>query len=329
MILMLTYNDWSNTGWRFSKCWESLGLEVEFYKGKKHRFGYPEQGPIHPALNNKTPVSKAPVTIVVPELKSLVESAPVVHFIASTFIDTGADLSNKTVIVQHGGATYRNNTEKVNTVLNPKLSYTIIQSPDLLGLGAKNEILISFPVDTDFIQPFFKVNRPLKIGHFPSNSSAKGTNTILKTIKTMNLDSYYVGKRKPGVKSEWTNWKDNLKRMAQCDIIIEKLQPELKRGLSGEWGNTALEAAALGKIVITSSHKGDAYHFEYGDHPLLIANNQKELETQLADMFSMSEKEILDLKQKTRQWAEDKHSIKSTGNRLMEKIYGYIDVDQK
>jgi len=327
MILLMTYNDWSNTGWRFYKCIQTLGIQAQYFKGRKHRFGYPQQGEIHPALNKKKPVAKAPVTIEAPELRPLVEKAKVVHFIASTFIDTGADLSKKPVIVQHGGATYRNNFNKVNRVLNPMATSTIIQSPDLLKLGAKNEHYFCFPVDTDYIQPNFKTNKHLKIGHFPSNSAAKGTNQILKTIKDVNLDSHYVGKRKPGVKSEWVNWYDNLMRMSECDIIIEKAQFELKRGWSGEFGNTALEAAALGKIVITNSHIENVYHEEYGDHPLLIANNQKAFENHLHNVLSMSEKDINDLKQKTRQWAVDKHGITATAKRLQEKIYGHLDVD--
>jgi len=321
---MLAYNDWSNTGWRYYKCIKKFSKDVQFLKGRKHRFGYPEQGKINKILNKKKPVAKAPVTIEAPELRPLVEKAKVIHFIASTFVDTGADLSKKPVIVQHGGATYRNNAKQVNERVNPIANYTIIQSPDLLELGAKNEHYFCFPVDTDYIQPNFKTNKHLKIGHFPSNSAAKGTNQILKTIKDVNLDSHYFGKRKPGVKSEWVNWYDNLMRMSECDIIIEKAQFELKRGWSGEFGNTALEAAALGKIVITNSHQSFAYQTAYGDHPLLIANNQKAFENHLHNVLSMNEKDINDLKQKTRQWAVDKHGITATANRLFEKVYQHV-----
>jgi len=319
-VLMLTYSDWSNTGWRFYRCLQHLNLDVKFYKAKFHKFDYPTQGKIHEALCCAKPITKQPIVINAPGIEPIASRTNVLHFTSSTFMHTNTKLSNKTVIVQHGGATYRNQPDKVNAYLNKLADITIIQTPDLLNLGAKNEQYISFPVDTTFIGPFFKANNPLKIGHFPSNADAKGSKYILETINKLGLKC--IGKKG---NLKWTN---NLKAMSRCDIIIEKMQPELLRGMSGEWGNTALEAAALGKIVITNSYKPEIYQKEYGDCPLLIANNHKGLETQLEHVLSMNEDEILKLKMKMRNWAVESHGIPATAKRLWEKIYGRINVDK-
>jgi len=325
MILMLTYNDWANTGWRFYKATQHLNLPVKFYKAVNHVFKYPKQAEVHPNLANKKCIDKHPIIMEAPELKPLVDKAKIIYFTASTFIKTGADLSNKTVIVQHGGATYRKEPERTNNVFNQFSDITIQQSTDLLNLGAKNEVYISFPVDTDFIQPNFKTNRPLKIGHFPSTAINKGTHYIIETMRKFKFEINYIGKTDTDKKTWWKKWNDNLKRTAECDIIIEKMQPKLDNNLSGEWGNTALEAAALGKIVITNSYKPEMYKKEYGDFPFLIANNQKKLENHIKYVQSLSNNEILQLKTKFRDWAVTKHSIPATANRLQDKVYGRIN----
>ena len=87
-----------------------------------------------------------------PELKELVEEADVVHFIASTFVDTGVNLKNKKVVVNHGGSTLRLFPKETLRVFNEFVSFSIIQCPDLLNLGSKNEVLLYYPVDVNYIQ---------------------------------------------------------------------------------------------------------------------------------------------------------------------------------
>ena len=172
-VLMLTKWDWANTAYRFAKSLRLLGLDVESYKGLPLGFfGYPEQDPIHPLLVGNQPKKLMyPIIVKAPKLKSLVEKAKVVYFPHTTFVDTGADLSNKHVIVQHSGITYRLYPKKSNDLFNPIVGDTIIQCADLYGLGAKNEHLIHYPVDTDLLQPDFtqKGGDVTFIGHFPSN----------------------------------------------------------------------------------------------------------------------------------------------------------------
>jgi len=327
-VLCLTKYDWANSVFRYVKCLKSLGLKVIFFKGESHHFSYPEQGMIHPAIGNAPPhtcLGQHPLIVKVPELKKLAEKAKVIHYFASNFIDTGADLSGKKVIGQHGGSMYRQDPDAVNAFFNPIVDATIIQCPDLLGLGAKNEHLVYYPVDTDYIIPDFRrKNKKLLIGHFPSYTESKGTNTILKVIRGLNgkvKDRFeYVGIETPMAQN--LSWLEHLKRVNDCDILIETCNPIFMGKQFGAFGNAALEAAALGKIVVTNDLYQNIYKKEYGDCELVIANNGNELKNVLTKLLSLSDDEILEKKRKTREWAERNHSIPVTAKRLFDKIYG-------
>ena len=343
-VLMLTKNDWANTGWRFSQCLESLGLEVLFFKANTHSFFYPQQGLLHPALTKRCNESSIDtqgtaekgdsLLYYVPELKTFVENARVVHFRDSTLIDTGVDLTKKKVVVQHGGRTYRVAHETINTMFNEFADAALIQMPDLLNLGANNEHLIYYPVDTKRLQPKYKRNHEkLIIGHFPTAQINKGSVMIVQTLKKMYDDMpefkekfAYMGPEDFIKTRDWLLvWTEHLKRVAYCDVIIETIAMEVQNRPFGEWGNQAIEAAALGKIVITNSQSTELYKKEYGpDCALNIANNENELQEQLVRILSMTDDEILKEKQRTRAWVEKYHSMEATAARLKEKIYKHL-----
>lgn len=309
-VLMIADHDWANTGFRFSRCLRMLGLDVLMIKANYHPFMYPEQALVHPEfLGLKGDF---------PSIAELIDSAKVVHFVASTSINM-PPITGKKYVVQHGGSIYRENHRDINEYFNQFCDAAIIQCPDLLGLGANNEHLIYYPVDTDFIQPVYeRKSEKVIIGHFPSNPSVKGTEKIegvIRKLKNSDLgDKFeYVGS------TEQVSWIKNLKRMAECDIIIETLQPELNGKKYGEWGNTALEAAALGKVVITNGSKG-SYQHEYGTTLML---NTVSGEDQLDETVSyfVESKLTPQHREQTRKWVVDNHSMQATADRLWEKVY--------
>lgn len=329
---MLTRNDWANTGWRFMRCLELLGLKVEFLKGAMHRFGYPEQAKIYPGISR----GSGGWVVRVPALKSLVESAHIIHFIASTFIDTGADLSNKHVVVQHGGSTFRRASYKVNNLFNPIIDAAIIQCPDLLGLGAKNEVLIYYPVDVQKLQSDFKQkDDKILIGHFPRSPGIKGTVNILEAIKTIEANPSLKNKFKyvgiPDINNKQNmHWEKHLKRVNNCDVIIETCNLKQGNNKYGEWANTAIEAASLGKIVITNTLSADVYKKEYGGCALHIANTVPELVSTLSKLVNLNKGDLLVEKQKTRNWVVKNHSMEANAVRLWEKVYNkFFDGDRK
>ena len=324
-VLMLAWADWANTGWRFSKCLEMLGLDVTYYKGRRHHFSYPEQGQLHPSLYHRKMYGKVQ-TVYAPALQREVEKADVIHFIASTFVDSGVWLHGKRVIVQHGGSLYRQNFIELNNFFNPIVDKTIIQCPDLLKLGAKNEKLIYYPVDTKKLTPDFgRRSNKLLVGHFPSNTTVKGTQAIRDTIQRLQgiselRDRFeYVGCNSDT--AETLPWEKHLHRIRNCDIIIETCNAWQGTKVFGEWGNSALESAALGKIVVTNSLAKRTYEEEYGANALRIANNPKQLFHTLRTLLKMSDSQIERTKRETREWVVNNHSMAATANRLWKQVY--------
>ena len=311
-VLMIGETDWANTGFRFSRCLRLLGLDVLMIKANYHPFMYPEQGIVHPQFMG-LPSS-------LPSIEELIDSAKVIHFVGSVALKDMPIIKGKKYVVQHGGSIYRENHKEINDYFNSFCDAAIIQCPDLLGLGAKNEHLIYYPVDTDFIQPVYeRKSEKVIIGHFPSNPSVKGTEKIEGVIKRLQDSDlkdkfeYRTGGR--------VSWIKNLKRMSECDIIIETLQPEINGKKYGEWGNTALEAAALGRHVLTNTGNKYIYEREYGDSPSIgVVNTENELYDKLK--VTIPTPFYLSYGRNARYWVEKHHSMQSTAKRLSEKVYG-------
>jgi hypothetical protein len=330
-VLMLARNDWANTGYRFSKCLELLGLRVLYIKGCPHAFGYPVQAPIDVSLSWMH--AKYPVKVNAPHYGQLAQASRAIHYIATSHIDTGIDLTKKKVVVQHGGSTYRIEPKLANDTFNSFADAAIIQCPDLLNLGANNEHLIYYPVDTQLIKPHYRTDAgKILVGHFPSSPANKGTSKILEVIRKMQQDPSisekfeYVGVTNPSGNQHQVSWQQNLERMKNCDIIIETHQPNLKLDgreskVFGEWGNTAIEAASLGKSVITNSLTSKIYSKEYGDMGLHIANDEETLTNNLYELIGLGRKKLLEDGEKTRNWVVENHSMEATAVRLWDKIY--------
>lgn len=330
-ILMLCQNDWANTGYRFSKCLELLGFNVVFLKGAKHPYDYPAQAPVDKALSCKPkaafPWVIAPDPLESSHIRLLAKKAKVIHFIASTYVDLGVKYRKKNVVVQHGGTTYRTRPARANKIFNKISNAAIIQCPDLLGLGAKNEHLIYYPVQTGLLSPNYeRGSSKVLVGHFPSSTKNKGTSAILSVIEDLERDPdlrdrfEYVGIRNSGNLSR-VSWEDQLKRVSDCDILIETLNVKQNDKKYGEWGNTAIEAAALGTIVVTNSLSKDVYKNEYGDCALNIANTKDELRGNLERLLGLTDEELLREKVKTREWVVESHSMEACAKRLWERVY--------
>jgi len=318
-VLFLTFNDWANTGWRFLKCAQMAGLNAMGFKANMHPFHYPEQLSLHPEITgfNKGVMGQLPKG---GELSKFVEKSKIVHFIASSCIDTGIDLYKKPVVMQHGGRTYREGHEQLNSIYNDFCDTTIIQMPNLLGHGANNEQFIYFPVDTDFIKPNFEKALPkdkLVIGFFPSLPKDKGIDQVKAVIDTLGhlKDKFEFVTLKEH--NESVIWLDSLYRMRNCDLIIDVFAKKTVNGYDyGEWGNTSFEAAALGKIVVTMSTHFERYTEEYGDCALNITNTEEQLRETLVRFIEMSSEELKREKLSTRAWVTEKHSIQATSEKL-------------
>jgi len=340
-VLGICHIDYANTAARFTKCLRHLGYNTQSYCGQRLRLGkqdpgYPYLVGMSDSLSNLT--NHFPYIVTVnsknkSSLQNLIYRAKVVWFFHTTFIE-GLDFPKDIkYIVQHSGITYRNNPTASNSVFNALVDATIIQCPDLLNLGAKNEHLIYYPIDTQCIKPSinFINNKTLYIGHFPSSQINKGSASIYNVIQRLSKignkfkNKFVYNGIIPDPKnklSHITTWQGNLNRQSKSDIIIETCSPMCKGKKFGEWGNTALECAAAGKAVVTNSSTQSLYEKEYTtNYPLFLNDGtEKGLEANLVEILNMDRDELLERKKQTIQWAHEHHSISATAKRIEQKL---------
>ena len=86
-------------------------------------------------------------------------------------------------------------------------------------------------------------------------------------------------------------------------------------------GNTVVEAAALGKVVITNSLSIEQYEREYGKCPLHITNNTAELKMKIEELLDMSRTDLIAEGVKSREWVVRYHSMRATAEKLRDKVY--------
>ena len=315
-VLLLCYDDWANTGWKMFKTYRAMGLNVMGFKGRHHVFFYPEQLVVLPEITNTKKALG---------LKELAEQSKVIHYVATTFIDTGIDLSEKFCAVNHGGKMYRHDPKAANELFNKFVDVSIIQTPDMLGLGAKNEKLVYFPVDTDFLKPVYRERKEVVVGHFPSHWQ-KGTDAITNVIRKIGEKHSF---RYRTLRDSQVVWLSAMGILKTVDVYIDQMLTTVKYGNSqeerilGTWGNASMEAAAMGKIPISSALFVDTYRKEYGCDPAVeVANSPQELQEVLERLITMPLDEFRAKQENARRWAVENHSFEATGKRLKERIYG-------
>ena len=300
-VVLVGNNDWANVGYEFSQALQAVGVKAKMLIGASHLFEYPEQGML--VLSPR-------------KVGQYLEKAKVIQFMHSQFAPTDVDLKDKRVFVFHGGTAYRQNAEMINKFFNPIVQGSIIQSTNLIGLGAKNEHWLLPCINANNYEPNYKRvdNERLIIGQFHYNTKGKKTEIIGEVIKKLNADPETTNKFSLIQDTKRVVWKNNIQRFARCDVIIDQF--------GGVWGLTTLEAAALGKIVLTSFDGIKAYEKEYGECSLVIVqNNLDDIVRHLKHLILLSDDELVQMKQASRAWVERFHCYEFIGNKLRE-IYG-------
>lgn len=300
-VLLLARSDWAGLGSLLAQSLCSVGVNAKIY------------------TINKGPYNHPSVSISKSEMINFSKACDIIQFMHSEKVPISIELTGKKVVVFHGGGKYRNNPEKICGIFNPIVDCSIIQTYDLMGYGAKNETWLLPPINTNNLKPIYKTkSEKIIVGHYPSSPSGKGTeyvNEIINRIKNLVPEFEYR------YSTERVSWKKQIERMSKVDIYIERMSMR-KKEKSGEvrktgvWGITALEAAALGKVVVTNFYGRKYYQEEYGDCALYTANSEKEMESLLIDLLSIPKSNLITLKENTRKWVEEKHSFIPIGNRL-------------
>jgi len=215
--------------------------------------------------------------------------------------------NNPRIIVVHTGTRFRQNSARI--IDDTKDFEHVIALPEF-ATSLPNAHYIVGCIDDKLISPMPVFNN--LFGHFPSNPVVKGTETIRRVSKMAKVDVFIDTNRLPN--------DEHLKRIAAFDIIVEMHNPIQDGYAYGSFGMQALEAAAMGRVVITNNVNGmELYQRTYGNCELEIANTEQELFRKLthwkhADTISKSERVVA--------WYREKHSMAATGRRWAEVLGG-------
>jgi len=290
-VLLVAVHDWAAIGEQYARCLRSIGVNATMLVQNKHKFNYPHQGTLF--RNTK-------------QLAPYVKKANVIHLMHGQNPIPVPDLKGKKIVISHTGSGYRAKYKELNKKLNPIADLTIV-SGDLFGKGAKNEHWFEAGiVDVKVLKPVYeRTSDKIIIGHFPSNSTKKGSKQIVKAIKNVegNFEFRYGPKK--------VSWEEQIKRMSECDIYVERFI-----GSNG-FGITALEAAALGKILFNPYIFVNKYRESGANFAPIVFKGSEELVSKLEKVISSSDDELLRLKKRMRNWVEKYHSYKAVGEKLL------------
>lgn len=307
-VALCAAGDWANVGYEYAEALKAVGIDAQLLKLRKHTFNYQPTGKIVSFDKMVKEINKSDIVIMMHSDRRLFKALNKTDILLSYKNQGGK------VIAFHGGTAYRHNSKIHHENYSWLIDGTIIQTYDLLGKGAKNEYWILPPVDLERIQPDydFRDENKLVLGHFPSGLKWKNTVLINKMVASLDQSKIeYLHS------TERIDNHDNLLRMNECDIYIEHQQYTQAGEIYGEFGVACLEAAALGKIVVTCSNACGEYEEQYGKMlPLVISNSPEELKDVLEKLIGESRKKLLFLKKWTHEWVEICHSYKAIGLRL-------------
>jgi len=184
-------------------------------------------------------------------------------------------------------------------------------------LGAKNEVWIIPPVDTDQIQDApIDLTGKIRFAHYPSKVEVKGSEAINATMATLLKDRELEDRIEYVFDPEIKPWAENIQRMSECDVYIETMQPELGGKAFGEWGLTAMEAAALARVVISNHTTKELYEDHFGVCPIFQANTPDQLSEAVIAITRTHKSALRQLHNRTLKWVKKNHSMQAVGKQL-------------
>lgn len=292
-LLIVSRNDWANVSYDLQEAARAAGVEALAVKLRAHGLQYPRQAK----------------TITKTLMSQYARGSESILFCHSMCPDLPVE--GRQISVFHGGAEYRRAYKRINKRFNKIADVAFIQTAELMRLGAKNPVWLIPGIEPANIPEPLPPHRIRTFAHYPRGLKKGSTKIDTAAAQALrgSKKAVYVTNR------ETVPWKKNLERMSQCDIYIECLNT------CGEWGRTALEAAMMGKVVITNFKRGDAIYPEhFGEHPLLVANNAKEVSHQITRCLSWTDAELRERQDATREWALSTHSLEATGRRISDAL---------
>lgn len=311
MITFAAINDWANLGYYYSQAMRAVGVDSISISLRPHPFRYYKQSLLMGDREYLQAVISNTDTLVVMHSQGEVTQLPDIEYPDSIRF-----------VVHHGGSVYRDHHKELNKRFNRFVETSIIQTGDLLGLGAKNEVWVPPTVDAKMLEKFggpihFEATPPYRIAHFPRGADIKGTQQIGEVMDLLAQHGgfFYI------VDPNEVRWEENIQRMSDCDVYINAISTDIKgKPYGGGIEVTDIEAAGMGKIVITHFTKKEKFEELFGECPFLVANNANQLRKAVVSLLEMTPDEISALKQETYEWFVSTVSYEPIGELLMEAL---------
>jgi hypothetical protein len=316
--LLMPYDDYSNCGYHMTAALNSVGHYTLGAKWVKHYFGYP----------NELPLLKTKASI-----NGLYRGSDIIVYFHNRWIfGSGArdtrvfrlkDKYGKLFSFFVGSREYRADPDGYNSFYNGFINFSLCHTPELMPLGLKNPHWYIPPLNTDELRPVYLIDDgPLKIAHFPNgpqNKNTKSINKVIKSLRKEGLPFIYMHRSSSYTKGLHRTWVDYIKQISLCDVYVESQAYTLDNKKLGMWGVTALEAAALGKIVVTCFNFQEEYKALHGVPCEMVASNSEvELYDTLKGLIKMHKGLLRRKAEDTRLWVEKVHSYQPSGIRLVE-----------
>lgn len=290
-VLTISDNDYAGYGHNVSKSLRLVGVDCIDLCLKKHKFNYPT----------------ASIRVNVPTMIDRIKKANVILLMHSDLMLF--DLVKKhnpkaEICIFHTGSRYRQDFVMMNKMFAGRKTFT--DQTELMKKG--NHSYLVSPVEIHKAR--FNSQSVVRIGHFPSSTEVKGTDEIISMLKKFH------GKFRWVHNTDFVPNRKQIQRMGLCDVYIELFKPILWGKEYGCFGVTALEAASLGKLVITQDLNPNIYAETYGQHPFLLANTPEQFQKTIARIIEMKPNELMNERKKFHQIMAENHSFEATGQRL-------------
>jgi len=294
-VLNVSQCDYAQYSHNFSKALQSIGVDSIDLVQSKHPFSYATESKI------------ASISEMVREMQTA--DVVVVHHSVPSLFELAKNNCKGQVIVTHTGTRYRENHEALDILF--KDTKCLSDQSEFFVINPKLHYVVS-PVEFE-LAGLYKEGK-LKIGHYPSNEEVKGTAKVLEMLTDFK-DKFQLLYSPNKVDHYF-----QLERMAKCDVYIELFKPELNGRPYGCFGVTALEACAMGKIVITNNLYPKVYTDAYGSCPLTFANNEWQFKNIVNSLINMKPEMIRSVQKESFEIMRETHSYKATGNRILKLI---------
>lgn len=294
MILNLSESDYANYSHNNANALRSVGQECIDLALQPHGFSYQSQSAIVGLKNLESYVKMASVV-------------QVMHSSTTIFSHIKKHAQGK-ILIYHTGTRYRTNHKKLNKIFKNHTSVSDHTEFDHLG---EHHYVIT-PVEVQKYKPC--ASFPIRIGHYPSNPEVKGSNDILRMLSQFagEFSLCHSVKNVPHYKQ--------IERITDCDVYIELFKPVLWGQNYGCFGVTALEAAAMGKVVITQDMNPEVYKRFYGKHPFLLANTEIDFINIIDQILTKGPKFVIKQQAEAVRIMKKNHSFEATGKRILKII---------